>query len=198
MSNALIIVDYQYDFKPGGALAVPDGDKVRDFIITRAEDPSIDVVVMTRDWHPEDHVSFSENPQYVDKSWPPHCVQGTQGAEIDNVVSHHVRSLDKLWMIVDKGYDREKEAYSGFEGTVTLAANGNEMDFPLNAVLLHADVDRVEVVGLAADYCVRATADDAYMADFATTVLLEGTRPVNWVTGSQAILDLAKMGVSVR
>src|SRR6201999_666907 len=106
MSRALIIVDVQRDFLPGGALGVPDGDQVIGRINELMRDGGFDVVLATRDWHPADHSSFSAQGG----PWTPHCVQGTPGAEISPELEH-----GRIDVIVDKGASREGEGYSGFE-----------------------------------------------------------------------------------
>jgi nicotinamidase/pyrazinamidase len=138
--RALIVVDVQNDFTPGGALAVPDGDEVLEHINALAASGEYDLVVATRDWHPPDHGSFSRHGG----PWPEHCVQGTEGAEL-----HPGLDRAHIDVVVDKGHDPETEGYSAFDGT------------DLGALLRERDVDQVTVVGLATDYCVKNTALDA-------------------------------------
>jgi nicotinamidase/pyrazinamidase len=140
MSRALIIVDVQNDFTPGGALGVPEGDRVIERINALAGSGEYDLVVATRDWHPPDHGSFAERGG----PWPEHCVQGTEGAEL-----HPELDRSQIDVVVDKGQDPETEGYSGFDGT------------QLGDVLRERGVDQVTVVGLATDYCVKNTALDA-------------------------------------
>src|SRR3954447_25313823 len=128
MTRALIIVDFQNDFTPGGALAVRDGDRIAARIDQLARSGEFDLVVATRDWHPADHGSFTAQGG----PWPVHCVQGTPGAAL-----HHALDTDAIDAIVDKGQDPGTEGYSGFDGT------------DLAALLHERDVDRVTIVGLA-------------------------------------------------
>jgi nicotinamidase/pyrazinamidase len=178
MSEALIIVDFQNDFTPGGALAVTDGDQIAGRVNELAADPRFDLVVATRDWHPADHGSFEERGG----PWPVHCVQGTQGAELHP-------SLDRaaIDVIVDKGTDPGTEGYSGFEGTT------------LSELLRERGVDRVTVVGLATDYCVKNTALDALRQGLEVTVDSEGVRGVDVAPGDseRALDELREAGATV-
>ena len=152
--TALLAVDVQGDFLPGGALAVPDGDAVIAPLLRAARGAGM--VVATRDWHPPGHVSFAERGG----PWPPHCVAGTPGALIRPEVD---RLAD---VVVSKGRNVDIDAYSGFDGT------------PLAALLRAAGVERVLVGGLATDYCVRATALDALREGFEVVVLRDAVRAV--------------------
>jgi nicotinamidase/pyrazinamidase len=160
MSAALLIIDVQNDFTPGGALGVPEGDAVVAHVNDLIASGRFDVVLATRDWHPEDHSSFdTADPP---GPWPVHCVQGTFGAELHADLDHA-----GIHRVVDKGHHRDTEGYSAFDET------------GLAAGLRDAGVERVTVVGLATDYCVRATALDALREGFAVTVDTAGTRPVD-------------------
>ncbi|MCS7234572.1 MAG: nicotinamidase [Armatimonadetes bacterium] len=156
---ALIVVDVQNDFCPGGALAVPEGDRIVPLVnslaqaFARAGRP----VVATQDWHPPDHVSFRDRGG----PWPPHCVQGTSGADL-----HPQLRREPITHIVRKAYRPDQEAYSGFQGT------------GLAELLRGLGVEEVYVCGLATDYCVHATALDAARAGFRTVVVEDATRPV--------------------
>jgi nicotinamidase/pyrazinamidase len=169
VTRALVIVDFQNDFCPGGALAVPDGDAIAPRLNDLAGSGAYDVVVATRDWHPPDHGSFAESGG----PWPVHCVAGTPGAEL-----HHALDPTPIEAVVDKGQARDTEGYSGFEGT------------ELAALLHERDVEHVTVVGLATDYCVKNTALDALREGFAVTVDSTATRGVEVELGdSQRALD---------
>ena len=169
MPEALIIVDFQNDFTPGGALAVKDGDRIADRVNELASDPRFELVVATRDWHPADHGSFSDRGG----PWPVHCVQGTEGAEL-----HPSLERERVDVIVDKGTDPDTEGYSGFEGTT------------LGELLRERDIDSVTIVGLATDYCVKNTALDALREGLAVTVDSEGVRGVDVSEGdSERALD---------
>jgi nicotinamidase/pyrazinamidase len=158
MSEALVIVDFQNDFTPGGALAVPHGDEIAGRLNALIDSGDYDLVVATRDWHPPDHGSFSSRGGI----WPEHCVAGTPGAEL-----HPALTADRVDVIVDKGRDPSTEGYSGFDGT------------DLAALLRERGIDRVTVAGLATDYCVRATALDALREGFAVTLDTEGSRGID-------------------
>jgi nicotinamidase/pyrazinamidase len=176
--EALLIVDLQNDFVPGGALAVPHGDEIVDRVRELIESERFELVVATRDWHPPDHGSFEAQGG----PWPPHCVQGTVGAEL-----HPALPRDRIDVVVNAGYRPELEGYSGFEET------------ELEAVLREHEIDRVTVVGLATDYCVRHTALDAVRRGFDVVVDPEGMRGIDVEPGdSQRALDeLAAAGATV-
>ena len=179
MPDALIIVDYQNDFaRPEGALAVPAGEEVADHINALARSGDYELVLATRDWHPPEHGSFTEQGGI----WPVHCVQGTEGAEL-----HAALDTEPLDAIVDKGQDPGTEGYSAFDATSlaeTLRARG---------------VDAVTVVGLATDYCVKNTALDALREGFAVRVDRAGVRGVDVRPGDseRALEELAAAGATV-
>jgi nicotinamidase/pyrazinamidase len=153
--DALLIIDFQNDFTPGGALAVEGGDEIGEPIQQLA--PQYDVVAATRDWHPPDHASFETEGG----PWPPHCVQGTHGAEL-----HPAMDAIDIDFIVDVGRERDDEGYSGFEKS------------DLAQQLRERGVDRVAICGLATDYCVRASAIDACHEGFDVIVVEDAIRPV--------------------
>jgi nicotinamidase/pyrazinamidase len=170
MKTALIVVDVQRDFCPGGALGVEEGDLVvepanmliRHFAANRAP------VFFTRDWHPPDHCSFKENGGI----WPPHCIANTPGAEF-----HPQLVLPENAIIVSKATTPDQDAYSGFEGT------------DLAKQLAEQEVREVVVVGLATDYCVKHTVLDALRNGLETMVAIDAVRAVNAKTddGRRAI-----------
>jgi nicotinamidase/pyrazinamidase len=174
--EGLIVVDVQNDFCPGGALPVPDGDAVVEPINRLIE--QLPVVVATRDWHPRDHNSFREQGG----PWPPHCIQGTPGAQL-----HPALEADRIDAVVDAGFRPELEGYSGFEET------------DLEEQLRERDVDTVHVAGLALDYCVRATALDARERGFDVVLHLGATRAINAQPGDDArtLAELRVAGVQV-
>jgi nicotinate phosphoribosyltransferase len=175
MRTALIAVDVQGDFLPGGSLAVPDGDAVVDPILRLAA--RVDLVVATRDLHPPQHVSFAESGG----PWPAHCVAGTPGAALHP-------AIDALaGLVVSKGQDRERDAYSGFDGT------------GLAGILRSRGVERVVIGGLATDYCVRATALDAVKEGFATEVVTAAVRAVDVKLGDgeAALGEMRRAGVGI-
>jgi nicotinamidase-related amidase len=176
--EALVIVDYQNDFNPGGALAVTGGDAIAARINALAADDRFALVVATRDWHPPDHGSFTDQGG----TWPVHCVAGTPGAEL-----HPALDTASVDVIVDKGQDPGTEGYSGFEGTQL-------------AELLHdRGVDDVTVVGLATDYCVKHTALDALREGLGVTVVAAATRGVEVQPGDseRALDEVRAAGASV-
>lgn len=174
--RALIVVDVQNDFCPGGALAVPDGDAVVEPANRLAAQSGF--VIATRDWHPSDHESFAAQGG----PWPVHCVAGSSGAELHAGIDRGLVDA-----VLDKGQARDREGYSGFEGT------------ELERLLRDHGVDKVHVVGLALDYCVKETALDAKRAGFEVVVHREGTRPVEVEPGDgeRAVRELVKAGVHV-
>ena len=176
MSSALLIIDFQNDFTSGGALAVPGGDEIAEPVQRLAKE--FDHVFATRDWHPRDHASFETEGG----PWPVHCVQGTHGAEL-----HPAMREVEIDAIVDVGVEREDEGYSGFEKS------------KLADLLRQDDVSEVAVVGLATDYCVRASAIDACREGFDTTVVTDAIRAVevNPGDGERAIEDMKEAGAKL-
>ena len=156
MSRALLIIDFQNDFTSGGALEVPGGDEIAEPVRSLAS--QFEYVFATRDWHPPDHASFETEGG----PWPVHCVQGTHGAEL-----HPAMRDIQVDEVVDVGAERQDEGYSGFEKSKL-------------ADLLHErGIEEVAVVGLATDYCVRASAIDACREGFDTTVVIDAIRAVD-------------------
>ncbi len=177
MTRALIIVDVQNDFCEGGSLAVSGGAAVAagiSLVLSRAAD-RWDHVVATKDWHIDPGAHWSEHPDYLD-SWPVHCKVGTDGAEF-----HPELATDRIEAVFHKG--EYQAAYSGFEGRTPDGAT-------LAAWLRERGVTEVEVVGIATDHCVRATALDAKAEGFATTVLLDLTAGVAEGTTAAALEQL--------
>lgn len=175
--DALLIVDVQNDFLPGGALPVPHGDEVIPALnrwIARFRERSLPVVA-TRDWHPPDHCSFQ--PQ--GGPWPVHCVAGTEGAAFASGLR-----LPEGALIISKATDSDREAYSGFQGT------------DLAARLRTLGVRRLFVGGLATDYCVLATVRDALDEGFDVVVLREAVRAVDLHPGDgdRALEDMERLG----
>jgi len=170
--DALIVVDVQYGFLPGGSLPVKDGDKVIP-VINELED-KFQVTAFTQDWHPPDHCSFKEKPEFTDGSWPEHCVAGTPEAELAADLKQPDDAIDK-------------EAYSGFQDT------------DLADRLRDRGVKRVFITGLALDVCVRDTALHALEEGFETFVIEDATRPVDNPRGTarQALDKMKKKGVKI-
>ncbi|MEM2373730.1 MAG: nicotinamidase, partial [Thermoproteota archaeon] len=158
--SALIIVDVQNDFLPGGALAVPNGDSVIEPLNRYIElfNKNKLPVFATRDWHPKDHVSFKERGG----SWPSHCVQNTRGAQISEKLK-----LSSNVRIIDKAFSSDRDSYSGFQETV------------LDLELRRLGVRRLFIGGLATDYCVKATVLDSLELGFETILLLDAIKGVD-------------------
>jgi nicotinamidase/pyrazinamidase len=184
MTRALILVDVQNDFCEGGSLAVTGGSAVAREISAAldADARGWDHVVATRDHHVDPGAHFSPDPDYVE-SWPAHCVVGTPGVEL-----HPNLRTDRIEAVFDKG--EHAAAYSGFEGTTAAGAD-------LAGWLRQHDVSEVDVVGIATDHCVRATALDAAREGFTTTVLLDLTAGVASETTERALLELRDAGITL-
>jgi nicotinamidase/pyrazinamidase len=179
--DALLVVDPQIDFFPGGALPVAGGDAILP-IVNRAvrvfSEAGLPIFV-TRDWHPADHCSFTAQGG----PWPEHCVKGTAGAEL-----HPDLELPPIFSVVQKATTSDREAYSDFEGT------------GLDDVLRTQGVERVVVCGLALEYCVRAACLDAVKAGLGAVLLVDGTRPVEVQPGDgdRTLAELRAGGVEIR
>ncbi len=174
-----MIVDFQNDFTPpDGALAVPGGDELAERLNELAASPRFELVVATRDWHPPEHGSFDRNGG----PWPVHCVQGTEGAELDPALD--TGAVD---VILDKGQVSGSDGYSAFDGT------------SLAETLVARGVDSITVVGLATDVCVLNTARDALREGFAVTLDREGVRGIDLTPGDseRALEELRSAGAAV-
>ncbi|HEX4094803.1 MAG TPA: isochorismatase family protein [Trebonia sp.] len=182
--RALIIVDVQNDFCEGGSLAVAGGAAVARGITSLLAKPDhgYDHVVATKDFHVDPGGHFADEPDYA-KSWPVHCVAGSPGSEF-----HPELATGQIEAVFRKG--AHAAAYSGFEGA-------DDDGTPLAAWLRARDVDEVDVVGIATDYCVRSTAADAIANGFHTRVLLGLTAGVAPGSTSEAIESLRGTGVDV-
>jgi nicotinamidase/pyrazinamidase len=196
--RALVVVDMQNDFVPGGALAVPEGDVI--VRLVNALQRRFELVVATQDWHPPNHGSFAANhrgkkpgdvirlnglPQIL---WPVHCVQNTRGAEF-------VAGLDtsRIAKIFPKGTDPQIDSYSGFFD------NGHKKATGLGDYLKGKGVTEVFVAGLATDYCVQFTALDARMLGFKTALIEDACRAVNLrpEDSTVAVAEMKKAGVAI-
>jgi nicotinamidase/pyrazinamidase len=197
--RALILVDIQNDFCPGGALAVADGDAV--VSIANRLMTTVDLVVATQDWHPENHGSFASNnpgrqvfdlaelgglPQVM---WPTHCVQWTGGAQF-----HPGLNTRRIARVFPKGTDPAIDSYSGFFD------NGKRKATGLGEWLKTQAVDEVLICGLATDYCVKATAIDAAQLGFRTVLIEDGCRGVAMKTTDipDALAAMRQAGVTVK
>ena len=181
-TRALVAVDLQYDFCPGGTLAVPDGDAVIPMVNALAR--RFDFVVATQDWHPADHGSFASNrpgtvpgdtvelggvPQVL---WPDHCVQGTRGAQL-----HASFDLRPVGALVRKGMDSDIDSYSTFFDNARRRRTG------LAGYLRELRVEEVWFAGLATDYCVKYSVLDAADLGFATVVIADACRGIDLTAG---------------
>ena len=191
--KALLLIDIQNDFLPGGALAVPEGDQV--IPVVNALQPHFDLVVATQDWHPADHKSFASNHpgkkpfEAIDLQgreqvlWPDHCVQGSAGAALAPALE-----LNRVEAIFRKGMNPEIDSYSGFFDNGHLKTTG------LADYLRSKMVTQVFVAGLAGDFCVYFTAKDALLEGFKTFLLEDASRPINPESFTQAKADLRHLG----
>jgi len=196
--KALILVDIQNDFLPGGALAVPDGDRV--IPVANKLQPLFPIVVATQDWQPTNHGSFAAShpgkkvfeqielsglPQTL---WPTHCVQNTKGAELAMDLKR-----DRIAKIFPKGTDTGIDSYSG------LFDNGHRKSTGLGEWLKAKGVTEAYVCGLATDYCVKFTALDAAQFGFKTCLIEDASRGVNLQPNdvTDAIAEMKRAGVAV-
>ncbi|RDV15726.1 bifunctional nicotinamidase/pyrazinamidase [Pontibacter diazotrophicus] len=191
--KALLLIDIQNDFLPGGALAVPEGDAIIPIVNKLQE--QFDLVVATQDWHPENHKSFASN--HTGKSafevielqgleqvlWPDHCLQGTNGAAFSEAVD-----MRKVEVIFRKGMSPEIDSYSGFYDNGHLKSTG------LTDYLRSKEVTEVYLAGLAADYCVYFTAKDALQEGFKAFVIEDATRAISPEGFDKAKADIESKG----
>lgn len=176
--DALLIVDVQNDFCPGGSLAVEEGDTVVGVLnrwIDAARQQNVPIYA-SRDWHPAGHVSFTERGG----PWPTHCVQETDGAAF-----HPDLNLPDAATIISKGDDKDRDAYSAFDGT------------DLAEQLRQRNIRRLWVGGLAQDVCVKATVLDGEHEGFDVHVITDATRPVNPRSGRKALQEMARAGATL-
>jgi nicotinamidase/pyrazinamidase len=177
VNEALLIIDFQNDFTPGGALAVEHGDEIAGRINELAASGRYELIIATRDWHPPDHGSFVARGG----PWPVHCVQDSPGAEL-----HPALNQAAIHKIIDTGYEPELDGYSAFEGT------------DLAQILHDYGIKKVTVVGLATDYCVKDTALDALREGFQVEIDTEAMRGVNVQPGDdeRAIDEMLAAGAT--
>ncbi|QHL86421.1 bifunctional nicotinamidase/pyrazinamidase [Nibribacter ruber] len=191
--KALLLIDIQNDFLPGGSLAVPDGDAI--IPLVNHLQPKFDLVVATQDWHPSNHKSFAG--QHAGNKvfdtitlngleqvlWPHHCIQGTPGADFSSALDMH-----RVEAIFRKGTNPEIDSYSGFYD------NGHLKSTALAEYLRGKGVTEVYVAGLAADFCVFFTAKDALQEGFATYFIEDATRAISSEGFERAKADLLAKG----
>ena len=176
--NALILVDIQNDFVPGGALAVSGGDEI--IQLANSIQQSFTMVVATQDWHPKDHKSFASSHagkkpfekimlhDLEQTLWPDHCVQGSRGAEF-----HPDLQMNRVEAVIRKGMDKEIDSYSGFFD------NGHKRSTGLAGYLREKRVERIFLCGLASDYCVAFTARDGLRENFKVYIIEDATRAID-------------------
>ena len=198
MKKALVLVDLQNDFIPGGSLAVRDGDAV--IPVANAVQKKFNFIVATQDWHPQNHGSFASNhagkhpgdvinlgglPQVL---WPDHCVQGSRGARF-----HPVLNRTRIAKVFRKGTDPEIDSYS------TFFDNAHRKSTGLGDYLKQEKVTDVYLAGLATDYCVKYSALDAVHLGFKTHVIIDGCRGVELKPGDtkKAVDEMRKAGVEI-
>jgi nicotinamidase/pyrazinamidase len=194
--KALLLIDIQNDFLPGGALAVPDGDQI--IPIVNHIQPQFDLIIATQDWHPPDHKSFASN--HADKKvfdkieldgleqvlWPDHCVQGTDGADFSKELD-----MKKVEAIFRKGTNKDIDSYSGFYD------NGHRKSTGLADYLKGKHITQVYIAGLAGDYCVYYSAKDALKEGFATYIIEDATKPIDTKNFEKVKEDIVQRGGKV-
>ncbi len=200
--GALIVVDLQLDFLPGGALPVPQGDRVAAPIAALVLEGPFSLVVATQDWHPPGHISFASShpgrepfdtillhgsPQVL---WPDHCVQGTPGAAL-----HPELPLEPLTLILRKGMDPLVDSYSAFRSAP--GPGGRRTPTGLAGFLEERGVKEIYLCGLARDYCVKWTALDGAAAGFETFFLWDLTMPVEEASDPSVRAELEEAGVKI-
>jgi nicotinamidase/pyrazinamidase len=207
MKRALIVVDVQPDFLPGGALAVAHGDQVVPVFKALIANKRYDAIFFTQDWHPANHGSFASVagvkpfesgvlnglPQVF---WPDHCVQGTPGAiivpEVMGAATAAVKDdEDKMVAVIQKGADPKVDSYSGFYD------NGKKNSTPLNGSLKRFGVTDLDIGGLATDYCVGWTAEDAINLGYKVRVIEDACRGIGAESSEQMLEKLRAMGAKV-
>ena len=197
-SHALIVIDVQNDFCPGGALAVPEGDQIVSGINALMDE--FQAVILTQDWHPADHSSFAsqhegkapmelvEMPYGPQVLWPDHCIQGSKGAEF-----HDALRVDRADLIIRKGYNRAIDSYSGFFENDQTTSTG------LEGYLKSRGITHLTFVGLATDFCVNFSAVDAARLGFGVEVALDLCRGIDFDGSLEAAREgMAAAGVSLR
>jgi nicotinamidase/pyrazinamidase len=188
--KALIMVDLQNDFCPGGSLGVPDGDAV--ISMANQLQPHFDLVIATKDWHPKNHMSFASNHpgrkigdvvtvnDLIQILWPDHCVQETKGSEF-----HPALDTSRIDKIIFKGVDQSIDSYSAFFDNAHLRSTG------LGEYLRTKDVQKIYIMGLATDYCVKYSCLDAVHLGFDVYVIEDACRGVELSPGDiKKALDL--------
>lgn len=191
--NALVIIDVQNDFMPGGSLAVPNGDQIVPII--NDLQAKFELVIATQDWHPSGHASFASSHENVKEFevikldgldqvlWPEHCIQNSEGAKF-----HSDLKSSKIETIFRKGTDIKIDSYSGFYDNAHLKSTG------LTGYLKEKKVENLYFVGLAAEYCVYFSIKDAISEGFNCILLEDATRALNQVDFDNARIDILRKG----
>ena len=194
--NALILIDIQNDFLPGGSLEVPKGDEIIDNVNFIMD--NYNIVVATKDWHPKDHISFASNHKNKNVGqiikinnldqmlWPDHCIKDSKGSEFPKKLNSH-----KIHKIFYKGVDSDIDSYSGFYDNGKIRSTG------LSNFLKKSNINQVDIVGLATDYCVKYSSIDAYNEGFKTKVLCCCVRGISVETTETAFKEMKDMGISI-
>lgn len=183
-TDALLIIDPQNDFMPGGALAITHGDQIIPTVnlwieaAKKADTP----IFISRDWHPADHMSFKAQGG----PWPPHCIRGTSGAQFPKDIH-----LPSDVIIINKAMTADKEAYSAFGGFT------DDKGIPLSDKLKALGITRLWMMGLALDYCIIYSALDAINHGFETHLIMSGTRAISEDGGKKAEKYLSALGVVI-
>ena len=194
--NALILIDIQNDFLPGGSLEVPNGDEIIDNINSIMDNYSM--VVATKDWHPKNHISFASNHNNKKAGqiikinnldqilWPDHCIKDSKGSEFSEKLDSH-----KIHKIFYKGVDSNIDSYSGFYDNGKIRSTG------LSNFLKKSNINQVDIVGLATDYCVKYSSIDAYNEGFKTNVLRFCVRGISVETTETAFKEMKDIGIFI-
>tara|TARA_B100000378_G_scaffold97113_1_gene76834 strand:- start:441 stop:1031 length:591 start_codon:yes stop_codon:yes gene_type:complete len=194
--NALILIDIQNDFLPGGSLEVPKGDEIIDNINSIMD--NYNMVVATKDWHPKNHISFASNHNNkkvgqittinnLDQIlWPDHCIKDSKGSEFPEKLDFY-----KIHKIFYKGVDSNIDSYSGFYDNGKIRSTG------LSNYLKKSNINQVDIVGLATDYCVKYSSIDAYNEGFKTKVLCCCVRGISVETTKIAFKEMKDLGISI-
>lgn len=200
--TALLVVDLQPDFMPGGALAVPEGDRIVEPIRGLLETAPFGLCVATQDWHPPRHVSFASSHEgrapfeeielhgHPQTLWPDHCVRGSLGAEL-----HVDLPQERIAAVIRKGMEPDSDSYSGFRNNHD--PEGERPPTGLEGYLRERGIEDVVVCGLARDVCAKWTAEDAARAGFVASFAWDLTRPVDRDNDERVWKDLVSAGVRI-
>ena len=201
-STALLVVDVQYDFLPGGALAVPDGDQILEPLAGLMRSDNFPLIVATQDWHPPNHISFASNHRdrkpmdrimlygHEQTLWPDHCIRGTLGAEL-----HPGPDWTKAAAIIRKAIDPTTDSYSAIRNNWN--PHGIRPPTGLAGYLKNRRIEHLFVCGLALDYCVKWTAEDALDEGFEVAVIWDLCRAIDSSASEYVRHDLSERGAEI-